>query len=1169
MKRRLLSALIALLTLATILLPAPLGVVRETYAAGLKYHYDPDVAISKAGSILKKYGTKSNCCARFVSEVLRAGGLTNVDKGGAGDLIDYLNKSSNFGGSIGKVIVNPKGSQLSKGDVLCVVCNYQGNATDYTNGHKKGTGKYYGLHVVIVSKVKDSDHVYYYAASKPHDGKETLSLSKYASFFTHKHSKKSYNHLIAFHFNDAVKGKNSVTTVTFDANGGSVGTASKQVTVGQTYGTLPTPTRSGYTFMGWYEEKTSGGSAVTESTTVSKTGNHTLYAHWTPVSQSSTVTFDLNDDRGVCLQETITVTEGQAYGALPSPARDGYTFEGWYTAAKDGTKVTESTTVTAKGNHVLYAHWKAAQTGVTYSDVTNAVMKYYNTVTENGKKNAYWNAGLSSANTKAYVDKGNYKGTVTYKSCGFENNKNLHGQANGCTSNVFKGIGCVKGSNSKTAVYSETTADSQCSGFAAFMEYVIFKAQKSSSGFKIYGGNKKLPTDYEIKPGDQVRYNGHSYVIYQVTNDAAKIIECNVPSGSCRIHLGTKKLSDLRGLSFDGKINFYISSPAVKGGSSGGGDSLPTVPSTCTVTFDPNGGTVSPTSKQVTVGQTYGELPVPTYPGYTFRGWEAKDAGDEVTDSTTVTNSSNHTLFAQWFRAHLAWDANGGQLIFNESERDSYTIEYLYNYTDSSTFEDIGGFFPVEREGYTLEGWYSQDGEKLTLQTPVKPYLYTELKAQWIENPTTTCSVEFDANGGSCDTVGVYSPEPFSFNGEDLSLPIAEREGFIFDGWYTSKEGGTKITEDTVFSTNDQIVYAHWSEKPSTCCSVTFDANGGKCSCSGVSSNAPFTFKGIDETLPEPSREGYAFDGWYTEADGGTRITEDTVFNTDGQIVYAHWTKNAPTPTATGESPTPTPSSAPQSNNILYFEKGGLPAGTKVDVDGVTYPVTNGTVILPEGMKAYVVTEYTFNKVSADPHEVYPTAMKVWLVETVNGQQTAKRITELDNILQYAGSSIRITGKKGIRMITSVPKDKKKLLIEKGISGWMLEEYGTVVGWDSELLGASLTRQNKAAKQAFAYKKGQADPIFKDTGKLVQYTNVLVGMTNEKCVPDLAMRPYLTLKNKAGQQIVIYGGTIHRSIGYIAWQNRKAFQPGSASYKFIWDIIHFVYGNKYDADYKK
>ena len=174
------------------------------------------------------------------------------------------------------------------------------------------------------------------------------------------------------------------------------------------------------------------------------------------------------------------------------------------------------------------------------------------------------------------------------------------------------------------------------------------------------------------------------------------------------------------------------------------------------------------------------------------------------------------------------------------------------------------------------------------------------------------------------------------------------------------------------------------------------------------------------------------------------------------------------TPTATPSAtamPTPTPSAPPQSNNILYFEKGGLPAGATVDVDGMTYPVTNGTVILPEGMKAYVVTEYTFNKVAADLHEVYPTAMKVWIVEVVNKQQTAKRVPELDNILQYAGSSIRITGKKGIRMITSVPKDKKRTLIEKGISGWMLEEYGTVVAWDSELLGAPLTSRRSPIRK--------------------------------------------------------------------------------------------------------
>lgn len=72
----------------------------------------------------------------------------------------------------------------------------------------------------------------------------------------------------------------STVTVTFNANGGSCSTASKTVTRGSTYGTLPTPTRGDYNFNGWYTSA-SGGTKVTSSTTVSATGNHTLYAQWT------------------------------------------------------------------------------------------------------------------------------------------------------------------------------------------------------------------------------------------------------------------------------------------------------------------------------------------------------------------------------------------------------------------------------------------------------------------------------------------------------------------------------------------------------------------------------------------------------------------------------------------------------------------------------------------------------------------------------------------------------------------------------------------------------------------------------------------------------------------------------------------------------------------------
>lgn len=68
-------------------------------------------------------------------------------------------------------------------------------------------------------------------------------------------------------------------TVYFNANGGSTPTASKSVTYGSTYGTLPTPTRANYIFLGWYTAA-SGGSKVTSGSTVGITTNQTLYAHW-------------------------------------------------------------------------------------------------------------------------------------------------------------------------------------------------------------------------------------------------------------------------------------------------------------------------------------------------------------------------------------------------------------------------------------------------------------------------------------------------------------------------------------------------------------------------------------------------------------------------------------------------------------------------------------------------------------------------------------------------------------------------------------------------------------------------------------------------------------------------------------------------------------------------
>ena len=68
-------------------------------------------------------------------------------------------------------------------------------------------------------------------------------------------------------------------TVSFNANGGNVDTASKDVTYNGTYGELPTATREGHEFLGWFTDASSG-VQIKEDSSVTITANQTLYAHW-------------------------------------------------------------------------------------------------------------------------------------------------------------------------------------------------------------------------------------------------------------------------------------------------------------------------------------------------------------------------------------------------------------------------------------------------------------------------------------------------------------------------------------------------------------------------------------------------------------------------------------------------------------------------------------------------------------------------------------------------------------------------------------------------------------------------------------------------------------------------------------------------------------------------
>jgi len=152
-------------------------------------------------------------------------------------------------------------------------------------------------------------------------------------------------------------------SLSFNGNGGSTPNA-KTVILNNTYGDLPTPTRTGYTFNGWYTAA-SGGDPVTASTKVTTAADHTIHAQWT--ANKYTVSFNKHGGTGTA--NDITVTFASAYGTLPTlTPPTGYTFKGWYTAETGGTKIESGSTVSTASNHILHAQWSPASYTVTLND---------------------------------------------------------------------------------------------------------------------------------------------------------------------------------------------------------------------------------------------------------------------------------------------------------------------------------------------------------------------------------------------------------------------------------------------------------------------------------------------------------------------------------------------------------------------------------------------------------------------------------------------------------------------------------------------------------------------------------------------------------------------------------------------------------------------------------
>ena len=363
---------------------------------------------------------------------------------------------------------------------------------------------------------------------------------------------------------------------------------------------------------------------------------------------------------------------------------------------------------------------------------------------------------------------------------------------------------------------------------------------------------------------------------------------------------------------------------------------IATTVQTVEVRFDATGGN-SVTAKTVIPGEKIVEPAWPVRAGYEFAGWykesECLNAWNFATDSV----SASITLYARWQIVTLAvlFDSAGGSAVASQNlnygdkvsepvapARSNYDFAgwfkesaciNIWNFANDTIiasmtlyagwtprmaevrFDSAGGsavatqtiaygerlvepVAPV-REGYSFAGWYKESA--LINQWSFAGDIVTgnlKLYARWLADSVQTVEVLFDSTGGSSVTAKIAVP------GEKIAEPaVPAREGYTFGGWYKEAALTTAWNFATDTVTANTTLYARWAQK-------TFEILFNTAGADSVASQTVV----YDSKVTEPAvpvRAGYSFGGWYKEEDLTTvwNFATDTV--TADATLYARWTQ--------------------------------------------------------------------------------------------------------------------------------------------------------------------------------------------------------------------------------------------------------------------------------------
>ena len=302
----------------------------------------------------------------------------------------------------------------------------------------------------------------------------------------------------------------------------------------------------------------------------------------------------------------------------------------------------------------------------------------------------------------------------------------------------------------------------------------------------------------------------------------------------------------------------------------------------CTITFNAGAGSGSMGPVTVKAGANYilPECGFTAPADQEFKAWEIGGTEYKVGDSYTVNRNTeikalweNSVITPTTYTVTVSNDGNGTGTASPSTAAAGTTITLT----------------ATPNKGYHFKEWQVMSGG-VTIKDDkfLMPDSEVEIKAIFEKDAPpapTEFTITFDGNRGTPSDGSMTTT-----NQKLSSLPSASRRGsYSFDGWYTKKSGGTKITTDTEFFA-DTTVYAHWTytsgggyNPPVTYYTLRFETGGG----SDIPSVREAYNAYIDLTKYVPTWRGHTFIGWYSERGLTNKVSG--VYLTKDMTVYAGW----------------------------------------------------------------------------------------------------------------------------------------------------------------------------------------------------------------------------------------------------------------------------------------